>query len=211
MGTTTILDIVGAVVIGGFMLLLLHSLSGRASENASLYSGDLIAQQNLVSLVELLEHDFSRIGYCENIDSMRSPEKMIVAADSTSITFWTDLAQSASDFRGDGIPDKLIYELGADIHETPNPFDKILYRYKDGTTKDASNLGITEFNITYYDNMYNELSHPINTELISHMQIDLKIEDSYGYDTENNDKTHTERFPTVFWRQIRMATKNMSR
>ena len=211
MGTTTLLDIVGAVIIGGFMLLLLHSLSGRATENSSLYSGDLIAQQNLVSLVELLEHDFSRIGYCENIDSMKSPQDMISAADSTSITFWTDLAQSSTDFRGDGNPELLRYELGADINGTPNPNDKLLYRYRVGTSKDASNLGITKFKISYYDNMNNELSYPINTTLISYMQIDIKVEDCYGYDTGNNDKTHSEKFPTVFWRQIRMATKNMSR
>ena len=43
------------------------------------------------------------------------------------------------------------------------------------------------------------------------MQIDIKVEDSYGYDTDNSSKTHSEKFPTVFWRQIRMATKNMSR
>jgi hypothetical protein len=211
MGTTTLLDIVGAVIIGGFMMLLLHSLTGRATENSSLYSGDLIAQQNLVSLVELLEHDFSRIGYCENVDSMRSPEKMITSADSTSISFWTDIAQSASDFRGDGIPELLAYELGPDINGTPNPNDKMLYRYEVGSTKGASNLGITQFTLTYYDNMNNKLSHPINTELISYMEIDIKVEDSYGYDTGNSEKSHIEKFPTVFWRQIRMATKNMSR
>lgn len=211
MGSSTLLDIVGATIIGGFMLILINSLSGRASENSTLYRGDLIAQQNLISLVELLEHDFGRIGYCENVDSMRSPEKMITAADSTSISFWTDLAQSTTDFRGDGIPDKIIYELGADINDTPNPDDKLLYRYKEGTTKGASNLGITKFSISYFDNMNNQLTHPINTELIAYMQIDLRVEDSYGYDTENDEKSHNEKFPTVFWRQIRMATKNMSR
>ena len=211
MGSSTLLDIVGALIIGGFMLLLLHSLSGRAAENSSLYSGDLIAQQNLVSLVELLEHDFSRIGYCEDIEKMLDPEKMITYADSNSITFWTDFAKSALDYRGDGTPEQLTYEIGPDVNETPNPNDKLLYRFKQGTTKNASNLGITKFNIDYYDNMNNKLTHPINTELISYMQIDIKVEDCYGYDTGDSNKSHLEKFPTVFWRQIRMATKNMSR
>ena len=193
------------------MLLSIHQLNQSASENSSHYNGDLISQQNLVSIVELLEHDFTRIGYCENVDSMVSPEDMILAADSTSITFLTDLAQSASNFRGNGIPDKLVYELGPDVNETPNPNDKILYRYIKGTTKDASNLGITQFRIHYFDNMSNLLPHPIDTKKIAYMQIDLKVEDCYGYDTANSEKTDLEKFPTVFWRQIRMATKNMNR
>ena len=211
MGFSTLIDILGAMIIGGLMLLSINSLNQSASANMANYSGDLISQQNLTSIVELIEHDFTRIGYCENVDSILHPQDMIIAADSTSITFWTDLAKSASNFRGDGIKDKLTYELGPDINETPNPNDKILYRFKNGEVKDGSNLGITEFRIHYYDNLKDELPFPIDTKLISYMQIDLRVEDCYGYDTENEEKTELEKFPTVFWRQLRMATKNMSR
>jgi hypothetical protein len=211
MGHSTLLDIIGAMIIGGFMILIINSVNQTASENTSQYNSDLISQQNLVSIVELLEYDFSRIGYCENTDSILSPENMITYADSNKIIFWTDIAVSSSNFRGNGTKEELIYELGPDVNETPNPFDKLLYRYLKGDKKDASNLGITEFKITYFDNLNNKLSHPINTKLISYMQIDLKVEDCYGYDTDNNEKLHSEKFPTVFWKQIRLATKNMSR
>ncbi|MBK8944851.1 MAG: hypothetical protein IPM32_06200 [Ignavibacteriae bacterium] len=211
MGYSTLLDIIGAMIIGGLMILSINTINQTASENSGRYNSDLISQQNLVSIVELLEHDFSRIGYCENPDSILSPEEMITYADSTKIKFWTDIAVSKINFRGDGTKEELIYELGPDVNATPNPNDKLLYRYVSGTVKDASNLGITEFRITYFDNMNNKLSHPIDTKLISYMQIDLRVEDCYGYDTDNSDKEHVEKFPTVFWRQIRMATKNMSR
>ena len=211
MGFSTLIDILGAMLIGGLMLLTINTMNQSTTENSSHFHSDLISQQNLVSIVRLIEHDFSRIGYCENVDSIENPQDMIVSADSTSITFWTDLAQNVNDFRGDGVKEKLTYELGADINGTPNPNDKILYRYKEGTSKDASNLGITKFKITYFDNMKNTLSHPIDTKLIASLQIDLRVEDSYGYDTDNPDKTHEEKYPTVFWRQIRMATKNISR
>lgn len=211
MGHSTLLDIIGAIIIGGFMILSINSVNQTASENASEYNSDLISQQNLVSIVELLEIDFSRIGYCENEDSILSPEDMITYADSTKIKFWTDIAVSPSDYRGDGEKEELIYELGPDINETPNPNDKLLYRYILGEKKDASNLGITEFKMTYFDNLNNKLNYPINTKLISHIQIDLKVEDCYGYDTDNENKSYSEKFPTVFWRQIRMTTKNMSR
>lgn len=211
MGSSTLLDIVGAMIIGGLMILSMNSFNQTASENSSNYHSDLISQQNLVSIVEMLEHDFSRIGYCENTDSILSPEDMITYADSTKIKFWTDVAISSSNFRGDGNKEELIYELGPDVNGTPNPNDKLLYRYISGTNKDASNLGITEFKISYFNNMNNKLPHPIDTKLISYMQIDLRVEDCYGYDTDNSEKSHVEKYPTVFWRQIRMATKNMSR
>lgn len=211
MGFSTLIDIAGAALIGGFMLLLVLRLNQAANENLSHYNGDLIAQQNLVSIIELLEHDFSRIGYCENVDSMVAPEDMILSADSISISFLTDLAQSYTNFRGDGIPDVLIYELGPDVNNTPNPNDKILYRYVQGTSKNSSNLGVTQFKLSYFDNMNIQLPHPIDTKRIAFMQIDLRVEDSYGYDTANDEKTELEKYPTVFWRQIRLATKNMSR
>lgn len=211
MGHSTLLDIVGATLIGGLVLFGIIRFNQSSSESTSQYRGEVISQQNLVSIVQLIEHDFSRIGYCENADSILDPNDMIIAADSTSITFWTDLAQSQSNFRGDGIKDQLTYELGDDVNGTPNPYDKLLYRYKEGTTKSTSNLGITMFRLHYFDNLNNELTHPIDTKVISIIQIDLKVEDLYGYDTDNPNKTHTEKFPTVFWRQIRMATKNMNR
>jgi len=211
MGFSTLLDILGAMLIGGLMLLTINTMNKSTAETSSNFHSDLIAQQNLVSIVQLIEHDFTRIGYCEDVDSILNPQEMITEADSTSITFWTDLATDASEFRGDGIKEKLTYELGPDIIGTPNPDDKILYRYKEGTTKDASNLGITKFALTYYDNMKNELTHPIDPTLIASIQIDLRVEDCYGYDSDNTEKTHEEIFPTVFWRQIRMATKNISR
>lgn len=213
MGSSTLLDIVGATIIGGFMLLILHTLSQSAAENSSKYSGELITQQNLVSIIELLEHDFARIGYCEDPSIIPDPEDMITYADSTKITFWTDFAVSESNFRGDSVMEQLTYELGPDVNATPNPNDKLLYRYKEGTSKDASNLGITQFRIHYFDNMNNELpTNPTaDTKLIAYMQIDLRVEDCYGYDSENSEKTHSEKFPTTFWRQIRLATKNMNR
>ncbi|MCB0746330.1 MAG: hypothetical protein H6613_15365 [Ignavibacteriales bacterium] len=211
MGTSTLIDIIGSMIIGGLMLLTLHSVTNNVAENSSQYHGDLISQQNLVSIIELIELDFSRIGYCEIPDSMLAPNDMIEYADSTSIRFWTDLGQSPTDFHGDGIKEKLIYELGPDVNGTPNPDDRLLYRYVEGTTKDASNLGITMFKISYFDNLGFQLPHPINAQLISSMIINIKVEDCYGYDTDNIEKSHTEKFPTVFWRQIRLANKNMSR
>ncbi len=211
MGNSTLLDIVAASIIGGLVLLGIISFNKSSSEKMSEFRGEVISQQNLVSLVELIEHDFARIGYCENVDSILAPEDMIIAADSTSITFWTDLPLSKTNFRGDGIKDKLTYELGGLVTETTNPNDRLLYRYKAGTVKDASNLGVTVFRLHYFDNLNNELTTPINTKKINRIKIELKIEDLYGYDTENPNKTYSEKYPTILWREIKVAVKNLNR
>ncbi len=211
MGFSTLIDILGAAIIGGMVMLSVRALILNSSEKSNQFQNELIAQQNLVSIVELIEHDFARIGYCENADSIEAPEDMIVYADSTKISFKTDFAQGFQNIRGDGTKDILTYELGPTITSTPNPYDRLLYRYAKGETKNGSNLGITEFRLNYFDNMGNELSHPIDTKLISYVQIDIKVEDSYGYDTGNDEKIHSEKYPTIFWRQIRVAAKNMSR
>lgn len=211
MGQSTLIDILGSMIIGGLLLLTLHSLNNRAAESSNEYNSDLVSQLNLVSIIDLIEYDFSRIGYCENPDSILNPEDMIIHADSNSISFWTDLAQSSTDFHGDGIKEKLIYELGPDVNGTPNPNDKLVYRYLEGEPKEASNLGITFFKISYFDNFGYKLTHPIDTKLINSIQIDIRVEDCYGYDTDNSEKSHSEKFPTIFWRQIRLANKTMSR
>jgi hypothetical protein len=210
MGSSTLLDILGALVIGGLMLIMINSANQRINDTSIYSHSDLIVQQNMVSIAELIEHDFNRIGYCENPDSMLPPSQVIISADSNSISFWTDLAVSQSDFRGDGIKDILIYELGSLVTATPNPNDRILYRYISGQTKRGSNLGVTQFKLTYTDKIGNLLPHPIETDKIGFIQIDLKVEDSYGYDTNNPDKTYLEKFPTGFWRQLRLSTKNIN-
>jgi len=211
MGNSTLLDIIGASIIGGLVLLGIITFNKSSSEKLNEYRGDVISQQNLVSLVELIEHDFSRIGYCENVDSILTNENMIISADSTSITFWTDLPLSQSNFRGDGIKDKLTYELGNYVAKTPNPNDRLLYRYVNNSTKDASNLGVTKFRLHYYDNMNNELTFPIDTKKINKLSIDLKVEDIYGYDTQNQNKSYSEKYSTLFWRQIKVAIKKLNR
>ena len=67
MGFVGIIDVLGSVVIGGFLMLTLFKMNGAASENTYHYTGELVVQENMVSKwPNLLEYDFRKIGYCEN-------------------------------------------------------------------------------------------------------------------------------------------------
>lgn len=70
MGFSTLIDILGSTLIGGLILLILFRMNDSSVENHYLNSGEMIVQSNLLSVIELLEHDFRKIGYCEEYNKI---------------------------------------------------------------------------------------------------------------------------------------------
>jgi hypothetical protein len=196
MGFSTLIDIVGSMVIGGMLMLILFRLQDTATKNSYNYGGEAIVQQNLVEIVQLLEHDFRKIGYCRDWSQIPDPSKAILTADSTSISFLTDLDD-------DGTVDSLRYYLGpkSELSETPNPNDRMLYRVENGGSPVGANLGVTQFSLEFFDALNNKLDFPIeNPGQIYTMRIDLKVENTSAYDQE---------YTSAFWRQIRLVARNL--
>ena len=143
-----LLDIMGSFAIGALVLLMLFRFNQTmlsASNEKLLYN---ISQLNTVVATEVIEYDFYKIGYRVNSDSLDVFEK----CELSGIEYLTDIDNN-------GVVDTIEYSLsGTDALEaTVNPNDKLLYRYKAGTVKNASNLGVTDFTINYYDNTNNEI------------------------------------------------------
>ena len=201
MGFSTLIDLIASTVIGGFLLLILFRLNDAAVENNFVYGGEAIAQANLVEVVQLVEHDFRKIGYCRDWEQIPDPSKSVLMASQNSIKFLTDEDN-------DGIVDTLYYYLGStdELPTTPNPNDKMLYRIKNNGQPIGANLGVTQFDLFYYDAMGNELTFPITVpSAIYTMQINIKVEDVYGYDRINGEETYS----SAFWRQVRLASRNL--
>ena len=201
MGFSSMIDILGSIVIGGMLFLILLRLHEAAVKNSFQYNGELIVQQNLVEIVKLLEHDFRRIGYCSDWTAIPDPSKSIIAADSSSISFLTDVNE-------DGIVDTLSYYLGplSELDHTPNPRDRMLYRTVNGSNPLGSNLGVTQFNLRYFDTFGNPIAYPIAVPgEINTMEINLTVEDVAAYD----DPYVENDYNSVFWRQIRLAARNL--
>jgi hypothetical protein len=196
MGIASIFDLVGSVIIGGVLLITLFKVNDNVTRNTYSFSGELVVQENLVTSVEVLEYDFRKIGYCEDPFAIPNTKRAILYADSTDITFLTDV-----DF--DGVPDIMRYYLGppSELSGTPNPDDRMLYQEINGNTAGV-NLGITLFKIKYFGALGEELSLPRSfppTGIFS-MQIDIRIENTAAYD---------EDYRYAFWRQIRLASRNL--
>ncbi|MBK6914089.1 MAG: hypothetical protein IPH11_10735 [Ignavibacteriales bacterium] len=60
---TTILDILGSVVIGGIILFLMINFSVFQSSTSSSSDANLQIQQNAKTLAEMLSYDQRKIGY----------------------------------------------------------------------------------------------------------------------------------------------------
>ena len=202
MGFSTLIDILGSTLIGGMLLLILLRLNDSAVANSFYYSGELIIQKNLVEVVKLLEFDLRKIGYCADWTALPNPAKSIIAVDTNSITYLTDLPTTTKP-NGDGIVDTLRYYLGptSELLSTANPNDRMLYRKVNSNSPLGANLGVTKFEFKFYNTFGNEIPFPITIPgEIQSMQIDLAIEDVAAYDNQ---------YRRVFWRQIRLAARNL--
>lgn len=196
MGFSTLIDILGSIVVGGLLLMILFRINDTAVANSFQYNGEAIAQRNLVEVVRLLEYDFRKIGYCKDWQAIPDPSKAIIDADSTSITFLTDEDS-------DGVVDTMSYYLGSveELASTENPRDRMLYRKVNHQSPLSANLGVTKFDLTYYDAFGNEIPFPIVVPgEINTIQIDIVLEDVAAYD---------QKYNKVFWRQIRLAARNL--
>lgn len=207
MGFSVLLDILGSTIIGGLLLMILLRMNDSAVQNNYHYSGEQIVQQNLVEVVKLLEYDFRKIGYCLNWQAIPNPALAIIYADSNRISFLTDIVTSVGTF-GDGIVDTLHYYLSStdSLTVTPNPFDRLLYRVINSNPARGSNLGITQFKLTYFDASGNRItSMPSSPPLgIAAIQIDMAVENPAAY---GNDYAADKR---VIWRQVRLPARNFT-
>ena len=159
-------------------------------------NGELRVQENLSSIVELVEYDFRKIGYCADWLEIPDPTQSILHADSTAITFLTDIDNNAQ-------LDTMVYFLGptSDLLETPNPNDRYLYRVVNNERAVKVNLGVTQFDMLYFDSLGDTVSFPIDTpSQIYTIQIDITVQDPFGYDDE---------FSSSFWRQVRLSARNL--
>jgi type II secretory pathway component PulJ len=207
MGSQTVLDLIGSSMVFGLLLLMTIRINASNSENIQSFHGDLIVQQNLVTLTSILEFDFRKLGYCKDPTKIPDPSKAILQADSNKIRFLTDL-------NNDGTLDSLSYYIGptSEASATPNPNDHLFYRVENNKTPGGVNLGVTKFDLRYFDAMKHQLSFPIaNRGLIQLMQITIQCE-TYAptmFTSLGGTMDKLSAYQSAYWRQVRMVAKNL--
>lgn len=197
MGYSTILDIIGAFVIGGILLLTLFRVNDTTVQNYFYYNSDFILQRDLVDIIMIVEGDLRRIGYCADPDNLTLPNQTILFADSNAISFVTDLHRA-------GKLDTVEYLTGTpdDLSGTPNPRDIPLYRVINNANAERSVTGVvTEFRLVYFDALGDSIPLPIvSPGEIQTMELSIKVENASAYN---------QNYSNAYWRQVRLASKNL--
>ena len=196
MGFTTILDILASIIIGGILMMITWRLSDAATEKTYNNSGELSLQQNLATVAQILENDFRKIGYCADWNKFPDPSKAVVFADTSNIIYLTDIDL-------DSDMDSIRYYLGptSELSATPNPRDRLLYRVLNHESPLASNLGVTQFKMVYFDALGDTIYPPITVAgSITSIEINLSVESVAAYD---------QKYSSAFWRQIRLVARNL--
>lgn len=196
MGFSTILDILGATVIGGLLLLILLRLNGSVTENTIIYGNDRSLQRSLAETAVVVEEDLRKMGYCADPFKLTDGMSRVIYADSSYISFYTDVDL-------DGNLDSLAYFISdtTALSVTRNPRDRILYRQINTGTPFIVNSNIVQFKLTYYDALGYELTPPVSSPaMITHLEISFKVEDPEAYD---------QNYSEAYWQQVRLTSRNL--
>jgi hypothetical protein len=197
MGYTTILDIVGATIIGGILLLNLLKLNENIYQVDNATGHDVNLQVEVVNIAEIIDGDFNKIGYCADPLNMNDDPK-VTLADTSSIKIVFDVDK-------DGDYDSVYYftsNINA-LNGTPNPRDRMLYRQVNSDLPFIISNNITEFKFQYLGALYDTLSTPLASPgLATYIKISFRVEDPFAYD---------EKYTEAFWRRLTVTSKNLKR
>lgn len=196
MGFSTILDILGSMIIGSILLSITLRLNDSATGKTYNNSAELSLQENMATVAQIIETDFRKIGFCADWNKFPDPSKAVIYADESSIKYLTDIDSDTN-------MDSVRYYLGptSELLSTPNPRDRMLYRIVNNEVPKTSNLGVTQFRLVYFDALGDTIPPPITTPgLITSVEINLAVESVAAYDTA---------YSSAFWRQIRLVARNL--
>jgi hypothetical protein len=196
MGFTTLIDILGATIIGGIILINLLKLNQNVVQNESMFGHDKSLQVDVVILATIMDRDFGLLGYCGDYTKMDSTA--IIYGDSVSIKFLADTDNN-------GVFDTLYYFTSdtSVLSSTPNPRDRILYRQLNSNPPFVVANNITEFDLRYLDTFGYEQPIPIDlSKIVNYVRIAFKVEDPYAYD---------EQYSEALWRRLTVTANNLTK
>lgn len=205
MGSSTLLDIIGSIFIGGILLIMALRLNATAQEYSSAYYSSYLLQSNLLTAVVMIEDDIKHIGYCKN-PGLLNTGSAILDAESTKISYQTD-------YYDIGAVNTVTYWAGtnadfmADFPKATTPNMFYLYKQIDNQTPVKWNLGMTQFKLAYWNNYDtpDSMHFPI-TDLgaIKITDVSIRLESPFKEQQQYMmDKSEYQ----LYWRELRMTSR----
>jgi len=200
-----IMDVVFSVVLGGMLLMIILTANEIASDNHSVYNGDMLVQEMLISTAQLVEGEFRNMGF-----GVPEREQTVFYADTSRITFMSDLNR-------DGVIDSVTYAAGnpSELSSTPNEKDRYIHRIVNGGT--PSQVGVvTMFNLSYMAASGEVLPTPVPVDRLKEIhvvEVTMEVQNPYAPQSrvggEGGDPNVL--YSSSLWQQTRLASQNSRR
>lgn len=158
------LGMVTSYIIAGMLLLGIAMMNIRVQNSSAELTISQIVREHVVSITEMLNDDVPNMGYHVNRTTKENDtigNKILEVADSSRIGFYRNLTDDP-----DRTPDYIYWELKADTVTSSNPAIRTLTRsvlYQSTGTPDETDIsvGVTDFEIRYY----NTIGAPLNSHM----------------------------------------------
>lgn len=218
---SSILDIIGGLLIGGMILLLTLAATDRGTREFFNYNSDAIVQNQLATMAYIIEYDLRKMGF--GIDEVQQGTILQIAT-SNHLKFLTQLNNKT-----DVTPDTIEYNVVSD--ETIDYGDTTLIMYKvwrtikiPGQQSKIQMIGkIGNNNVfRYLDQIGNPAEITQATKMVevtlvafnprivlSPEFVTTQIDSIQGAELRKKELTRLLR--PSFWRQTRLVSKNLRR
>ena len=162
----SIIDIIGSFIIGALVILALLGLNTSLRQTSFEMTSSDISQGSVEELVSIIRNDFTKIGHGVSSSSQR-----IISFAADNITFKADI-------NSDEAPEQIQYYMSDStaVPSTPNPGDCYLYRVVNGANPVGTALGVTDFQLTYFDGAGNQAT---SAATVRSLEVKLVVESLY--------------------------------
>lgn len=194
------MDIILSIIFGGMFFICMMNAGDVAYENRQEAHSTMIVQEQLTSVIQLLEGEFRNAG-C----GLPPAKPTVINADTSTITFIGDL---------DGVgsaPDTITYTLGntGALSSTSNELDRpLLRRVNHGPEMMVGVLTVLQFR--YFSVSGAELAAPVPTDKlpqIKTIEVSAETQSPGGIQTQGGKTI----FPASMWQQTRLSSRNSGR
>lgn len=172
------LSLIGSIVIGSLLFLSIMSFEADLKDHSFKHMSDLNTQESVMKVIEILQWDFRQIGYGVSYDAL-------AVYDSNFIAYYADIGN-------DGVIDTVRYSISdtTEAYWTPNPNDKIFYRWSNSDPQLGDAVGVTDFRLKYFDKEGNQT---LDLTRIKTIEITLEFESTHP--------SANGKYSGFFWRE----------
>lgn len=202
-----ILDLLLSVIIGAAVLLTVLNANDIAMENTTLYNGNMLVQEMLISTAQVIEGEFRNMGF-----GVPQNAASVVNADTSRISFLIDLDRNGSSI------DTITYHAGGtgELTSTPNKLDRFLHRTVNGTYTGKVGV-VTIFRLKYFARSGEPIPTPVASDRLTEIhvvEVTMEVQNPHAIARRANEIGVGERdalYSSSLWQQTRLASQNTRR